>query len=114
AFYQANQDRFQQPEQVTVEYVRFSPESLAIDVEVDDAMLRQRYEEQRARFVEAEARLVSHILVSVPANADADAVQAAQAEAAAIADSARAEDADFAELAREHSDDLGSKAGGGD
>lgn len=114
AFYQANRDRFLQPEQVSVEWVQLSPEGLAIDVEVDDAMLRQRYEEQRTRFVEAEARLASHILVSVPANADADAVQAAQAEAAAIAESARAEGADFAALAREHSDDLGSKAGGGD
>ena len=114
AFYDANRERFMSPEQVSIEYVQLSPEGIEVPVEVDEATLRQRYDEQRTRFVEPEARLSSHILVSVPANADADAVQAAREEAAAIAASARAEGADFAALAREHSDDLGSKAGGGD
>src|SRR5690606_25567928 len=114
AYYQANRERFMSPERVAIEYVQLSPAVIEVPVEVDEETLRLRYEEQRNRFVEPEARLASHILVSVPPNADADAVQAAREQAAAIAAEARAEAADFAAIAREKSDDLGSKAGGGD
>ena len=114
AYYDAHPEQFMTEEQVVVDYVQVSPDAVEAPMEVDEATLRQRYEEQKSRFVEPEARLVSHILVSVPEGADADAVQAAREEAEAIAAQARADGADFAALAREKSDDLGSKAGGGE
>src|SRR5690606_37897319 len=54
------------------------------------------------------------ILIEVPADAGAAAVQAAEEQARGIAEQARAADADFAALAREHSDDFGSADAGGD
>ncbi|HET6604618.1 MAG TPA: SurA N-terminal domain-containing protein [Xanthomonadaceae bacterium] len=114
AYHQENADEFVLPAQVTLEYLQLSPDSLQIPTEVDEATLLGRYEEQKARYVEPEARLASHILVSVPADADADAVQAARERADAIAAQARAADADFSALAREHSQDLGSRAVGGE
>ncbi|MBB5209042.1 SurA N-terminal domain-containing protein [Chiayiivirga flava] len=114
AHYDANADRYQSEETVSIEYLEIEAAKLDVAETVDEATLQQRYEEQKARFVEPEQRLASHILVQVDANADADAQKAAEAKAADIAAKARAEGADFAALAKESSDDIGSKAGGGD
>ena len=114
AFHAANPQRFMRPEQVRLEYLQIDPASIEAPLEVDEQTLRERYEEQRNRFVEPAARLASHLLVSVPADADADAVAAARQEALEAAEAARAEGADFAAIASERSDDIGSKAAGGD
>src|SRR5690606_16999573 len=114
AWYQANPEHFMSEERVTSEYLQELPYDIEVPIEVDEQTLHQRYEEKRMRFVEPAARLASHILVSAPADADADAVQAAQREAASIAQAARAEGADFAALAAEHSDHLGRKSSGGE
>src|SRR3546814_5558421 len=58
--------------------------------------------------------LASHILIQVEPGADAAAQKAAEEKAAAIAAEARKPGADFAVLAREDSDDTGSKDSGGD
>ena len=114
AWYQANPDLYQSPETVTVEYLELDGSKIEIDEVADEQTLRSRYEENKNRYVEPEARLASHILIQVAPNADADAVQAAQAKAAEVATLARAEDADFAALAGEYSDDPGSRNSGGD
>ena len=51
----------------------------------DEAALRQRYEQEKARFVEPEQRLASHILIQVEPGADAAAQKAAEEKAAAKA-----------------------------
>lgn len=114
AHHQAHQDRYQSPETVMVEYVELNAANLSVDAEPDEETLRQRYEESKTRYVQPESRLVSHILIQTPANADATAQQAAQARAAALVAKAREAGADFAALAREHSEDPGSKGMGGD
>src|SRR5690606_26224835 len=68
---------------------------------------------EKSRYVDPEQRLASHILVAVASGADDAADKAAREQAAQLAAQAR-QGADFAALAREHSDDTGSKAGGGD
>jgi peptidyl-prolyl cis-trans isomerase D len=114
AFYDEHAERYMTEEQVVIEYVLLDSSDLDIPAEADEHTLRRRYEEQRARYVEPEQRLASHLLVRLPANADADAQRDAQLRAATLAAQARAADADFAALAREHSEDPGSRATGGD
>ncbi|MFA5684198.1 MAG: SurA N-terminal domain-containing protein [Lysobacteraceae bacterium] len=114
AYYEANSQRYLSDETVTIEYVELLGSTLSVTEAADEESLRQRYEEQRNRFVEPEQRLASHILIKTAANADADAQRAAQDRAQALVEQARAEDADFAALAREHSEDPGSRATGGD
>lgn len=114
AYYEANPSLYQSQETVSVEYVELDASRLEVAETVDEATLRERYEESKARYVDPEQRLASHILIQTPANADAQAVQAAQARAADIVAKARMEGADFAELAREYSEDPGSKGTGGD
>src|SRR5690606_19813050 len=113
AWYDGHAGAYRSPERVTVEYVEIRSAELP-EPPVDEAALRQRYEAEKVRFGEPEERLASHILVQVPEDADATAQAAAKAEAERLAAEAAAEGADFAALAREHSDDNVTAAGGGD
>jgi peptidyl-prolyl cis-trans isomerase D len=114
AWYDANRADFRAPETVSIEFVEVLGSTLPPPPAPDDATLRARYEQEKARFVEPEQRLASHILVRVAEGADAAAKAAAKARAEAIAAKAQAEGADFAALASAESDDEGSKAQGGD
>lgn len=114
AWYAANPADYVAPESVAIEYVEIDGATLPAPPPADEAALRARYAQEQARFVEADQRLASHILVRVDADADAAAQAAAQQRATALAAQARAPGADFAALARASSDDDGSKAGGGD
>lgn len=113
AWYKAHTDDFMTPEQVALEYIEVKASDLETDVVPSEEALRERYEQEKSRFVSPEQRLASHILVAVAANASADQHKQALAEAAAIRAKLEA-GADFAELATAQSDDLGSKRQGGD
>jgi peptidyl-prolyl cis-trans isomerase D len=112
-WFAANEERFRSEEQVELEYFEIDVARVEPAADPDEAALKARYESQKERFVTAEQRLASHILVRVAPDADAEAVKAAQDKAAGLTGEARG-GADFAELARANSDDLGSKSEGGD
>jgi peptidyl-prolyl cis-trans isomerase D len=112
AWYRAHPGDYRAPESVTLEYLELNAATLPAP-SIDEAALRERYEQEKARFTAQEQRLASHILVEVAKDAPAAAVAAARAEAARLATQARA-GGDFAALARASSDDPGSKAAGGD
>lgn len=115
SWYTAHPADFRQPEQVTLEYVDVDGSKLAQSAPaVDEAALRKRYDEEKSRFVAPEQRLASHILIEVPAGADAAAQKAAEDKAAKLAAQAQAPGADFAALAKANSQDPGSKDQGGD
>lgn len=114
AWYDAHPADFMRPEQVTIEYVEVGPQQVPEPEPADEATLRKRYEDEKARFAEPERRLASHILVRVPEDGDAAAAAAAERKAADLARQAGAAGADFAALAREHSEDPGSRESGGD
>ena len=112
AWYEAHSADFMSPEQVTIEYVEVGPQQVPAPAPADEATLRKRYEDEKARFVEPERRLASHILVRLPE--DGGDAAAAERKAADLARQASAAGADFAALAREHSEDPGSAESGGD
>lgn len=115
AYHAAHADRYLSEETVRIEYVMVGPDQMGEAAQsVDEETLRKRYEEQKMRFTEVEQRLASHILIRLPADAPAEQQKEAQARARALAEQARSEGADFAALARENSEDAGSKAAGGD
>lgn len=114
SWYQSHAAQYRTEEQVALEYLELDASTLAVPTTVDDDTLRQRYDQQKNRYVEPEQRLASDILINVPASADTATDKAAQAKAAALAIQARAQGADFAALARTNSQDEGSKNLGGD
>ncbi|WP_343214375.1 SurA N-terminal domain-containing protein [Dyella sp. ASV21] len=112
SYYKDHQADFMNPEQVSLKYLEVNGANLKIDAQPSDDELKKRYEDQKQRFVQPEQRLVSHILVNVPKNATPDQQKAALAKAEKIASEANAQN--FATLAEQDSDDLGSKRSGGD
>jgi peptidyl-prolyl cis-trans isomerase D len=100
------------PEQVSVKYIEVVGADLPLAAEPSDDELRKRYASEKQRFVQPEQRLVSHILINVPANATPEQQKAALAKAEKIA--AEANPGDFAKLAEQGSQDLGSRRLGGD
>lgn len=114
AWYEAHRAEYRAPERVTLEYVEIDAGALPAVAAPDEAALRQRYEQERARFVEPEQRLVSHILVPLAEDADEAAQAQAREKAAALAAQARQDGADFAALARANPGDPGSAENGGD
>lgn len=111
-WYDSHRDLYRAPESVTLEYIEVDDGALPAPAAPDEAVLRKRYQEQIEKFGSGEQREVAHILVKV--DGDAGARKAAEQKAADLARQARASGADFAALARAHSDDSGSKANGGE
>lgn len=111
-WYKAHQADYMNPEQVSVKYIEVVGADLPLAAEPSDDELRKRYASEKQRFVQPEQRLVSHILVNVPANATPEQQKAALAKVEKIA--AEANPGDFAKLAEQDSQDLGSRRLGGD
>ncbi|MEP6633865.1 MAG: peptidylprolyl isomerase, partial [Luteimonas sp.] len=114
SWYRDHPKDYRAPETVTLEYVDIDGNALPGAAVADEAALRARYEQEKARFVEPDQRLTSHILIRVDKNATPAQQKAAEQKAAQLAAQANQPGADFAALAHANSDDTGSKAGGGD
>lgn len=112
AYYKAHLADYTNPERVALQYIEVNGADLKPEAAPSDADLMKRYESEKQRFVQPEQREVSHILIDLPANATPAQQKAALAKADKIA--AEATPANFAQLATQDSDDLGSKRQGGD
>ncbi len=97
------------------EYViqKYVETKIAPKVTVTDEAAKAFYDENQARMQTPERLHLRHILVGVEPNAAAEAKQQAKTEADGLAAKVKAGE-DFAALAKEHSDDPGSKPKGGD
>lgn len=113
AYYEENRDRFQTPPQVRVAYLELDPEAVASDVEVTEDELRNAYRRQQQQREQEAERRAAHLLIEVLDGATEAEVNAAREEAERLRDRLQNGEADFAALAREHSDDPGSAAQGG-
>lgn len=113
AFYDKNQDRYKTNEEVKVDYIELNINDLAKTVPIDDAALRERYEEQKSSFGIEERRKASHILFQLPPDADEDKIAQVRKNAEDILARVRKGEA-FDVLAKANSDDPGSASQGGD
>ena len=106
-FYEENMKRFMTDEKVIVEYVDLSADTIS-NIEIDEANVRNRYEDYVAQQKQREERKVSHILLTTDDDADA-ALEKIEELRSQLQDGA-----DFAALAKEFSQDPGSAEEGGD
>ncbi|MDQ3267436.1 MAG: peptidylprolyl isomerase, partial [Pseudomonadota bacterium] len=114
SYYDMNLKEFQTDEQVRVEYVTFSADALQSHVTVDDGEIKKYYEEHQNEFGSPEQRQAAHILIATVAQAsDADKL-VANAKAEQVLQQVKQSPDKFAELAKQHSQDPGSAASGGD
>lgn len=111
-YYDSHQDEFRVPEQVRVEFVVFSGEALLAQIQPSAAEVRKAYDENLKRYEVKEARQASHILIT--ADGGAEAKKKAKTKADEIYAQVKKNPRDFAALAKQHSQDPGSAANGGD
>jgi peptidyl-prolyl cis-trans isomerase D len=114
AYYESNKAEFEIPEQVRLEYIVLSPDVLAKEVPVSPDEIAKYYRDHEKDFGQPEERRASHILVTSPKGAPEAERKAAQAKAEGLARQAKQAPDKFAELAKQHSQDPGSAANGGD
>ncbi len=115
-FFDQNKTRYATaiPEARKIQYVAFDASNLpGGKPQVSDADLQGYYTAHQAQFTVKEQVKVRHILIAVPAGADAKAASAAKAKAEDLLKQIKA-GGDFADLAQKNSDDPGSKTQGGE
>jgi peptidyl-prolyl cis-trans isomerase D len=108
AYYAEHTKDFMSEERVRLEYIELRAQDYFKTV--DDTAVKSEYERESAAFKPRTERHAAHIMIEVGKQRD-DAQ--AQALLASIAEKLKAGD-DFAKLAAQYSDDVGSKANGGD
>jgi peptidyl-prolyl cis-trans isomerase D len=110
AYYQQHLDHYQTEEQVSIDYVELSLDTLAAQVTPGEEQLKAYYEDQKAQFSSKERRRISHILFAFTKDPTADE----QALQRALKARESLKSKDFATLAGEISDDKQSAKNGGD
>lgn len=109
-YYDENQAQFEEAESVVVNYVMLDKQVISDEIEVDQAVLRAKYDEDRGTFEGSAEKRASHILFEVGGDMnEQQAVAAAQAAKQRL-DAGE----DFAALALELSSDTISAEDGGD
>jgi peptidyl-prolyl cis-trans isomerase D len=111
-YYDRNKAALTEPLKVQVEYVVYPFDHFAGKVQPSDKEIEDYYKLHReTQFHQQKTLKLSHILLRVPAGADAGQKTGARSKADAIAQAARA-GKDFAELAKQYSEDPSSTRGG--
>lgn len=113
AYYRENTSRYTHPEQRNVTYLLADLARIRSQVIVPESELRARYDGARESYRQPEQISARHVLISVPEGASPEQEAAARAEAERVLALARG-GTDFAELAREFSDEPNAAASGGD
>lgn len=114
AYYEQHQDQFKTPPQVRASYIELSAKDLTDDVEVTEEELRAAYQQRQQKRQQAEERQAAHVLIEVPDDASQDEIEAARQRAQELRQRIVSGEAEFAAVARKHSDDPGSASQGGD
>jgi peptidyl-prolyl cis-trans isomerase D len=112
-WYESHSEDFQSEERVIIEYVELDAAFLPVGPPPEEDYLRDQFESQSARFISPEQRRASHILIEVSTDAD-EATKATAKQMAADLSKRALDGEDFAALATEFSQDVGSAAQGGD
>ncbi|MGI8741161.1 MAG: peptidylprolyl isomerase [Bryobacteraceae bacterium] len=112
AYFKSVSTQFPLPETRTFELIVADPQKVAESIQVSDAQMQQFYNSHRDQFRTPERVKVRHILLST-VNKPPEETAKIKAKAEGLLKQIKA-GGDFAELAKQNSDDPGSKANGGD
>lgn len=108
-YYEDHQRQFVVPERVRISYLRLNADALKDQVEVDEEGLREYFDTYREELIANQERRVRHILLETDGDGDAEKLKLANKLIEELKDGA-----DFADLARQYSNDPGSAEDGGD
>ena len=114
AYYELHKSQLIVPEQVKIEFLLLSTNSLIPGIKVDEAELKKFYDENASKFQGDEQRRASHILIGFGVNSTPEQKQQAKAKAEEILAAIKKNPKSFEALAVKNSQDPGSAAKGGD
>ncbi len=114
AYYDEHAAQFEVPELVKAEFIVLAAPVVEQQVSVTEADIKKYYDQNLARYKVDEQRRASHILIKAAKDAPAAEKAAAKAKAEKLLEQVKKSPADFAKVAKEHSQDPGSAERGGD
>ncbi len=109
SYYEENIDAFTEQESVVVEYVVLDKNTIADEIAVDEAEVREQYETERGEYEGSSEKRAAHILFDIGGSSESEVVELASSVRQRILDGE-----DFGELALEYSVDTVSAEEGGD
>ncbi|MGA2409672.1 MAG: peptidylprolyl isomerase [Candidatus Binataceae bacterium] len=114
AFYNQNKEIFREPDRIKITFIRYDPDALAMTGQPSDEDIQNFYDDNvKTMFTHPAEVSARHILISAPAGSSPKELGAAKAKAEDILKKLKG-GADFAALAKQYSDDPGTKDKGGD
>ncbi len=114
AYFEKNIEKFRIPDKVSLRYLQFDPARYENQVgNLTDEELQRYYRRNLDRFEIKEQVKAAHILFQVPKDADVETIKKRQELAESVLKKLH-DGADFAELAKEYSDDKSNAANGGE
>jgi peptidyl-prolyl cis-trans isomerase D len=111
-FFDRRKESYRTEPEIRVRYLYFNPDAYTGRITLTEPEIRDYYDANIERFVIPKTVEARHILIRLPADAAAEAVEKARVKIQEIQKMAR-EGKDFAELARQHSEDEGTQSQGG-
>lgn len=114
AYYEQHKTDYDLPERIRIEYLVLSLDAVAKNETVAEEAIGNYFAEHKDEFSQPEERKASHILVSLVPDASEDEKKIAREKAEKILAEIKQHPEEFAEIAKENSDDPGSAARGGD
>ncbi|MEE9322093.1 MAG: SurA N-terminal domain-containing protein [Granulosicoccus sp.] len=112
SYFEENTDNYKFPQRAKIRYLELDTKKLADDIEVTEEDAKTYYGDNKASYMLPEQREASHILLSVDNREDKVEVAEKRKQLEAIKERL-VKGEDFAVLARELSEDVGSAEGGG-
>lgn len=113
-YYDKHQNEFRIPEQVKLDFVVFSANSLITSMQATDEETKKYYEENASKFQGDEERRASHILITTGGSKDEAAKATAKKKAEEVLAEVKKSPDKFDVLAKKYSQDPGSAERGGD
>jgi len=114
AYYEKNKDKFRKPEQIKLEFVLMSANTLIPKMQVTEDEAKKFYADNAEKFQGDEQRRASHILIGFGVSATPQAKQEAKKKAEAVLVEVKKKGSNFEALAKKYSQDPGSAEKGGD
>ena len=111
--YQQNEHLYKSPQQASIDYVELNVVDLMKEIAPTEEELLSFYQAEKQSFTELGRRRASHILFEAPEGTPEQASEQKRALAESVLEKIRSGE-DFASLAEEFSDDIGSAKTGGD
>jgi len=111
AYFDTHKDTYKTEPKRKAAYLQFTPEMFHSKVSLADSEIKDYFEANSGEFNTPKTIEASHILIKVDQNDNAELVEKAREKALMVLKMAKA-GKDFAELAKQYSDDPGGKNGG--